>query len=186
MDEWVDVLDEEGRHTGERILKSEAHNKGVFHPTVHVWFYTDKGKVLLQQRAEIKKTFPLCWDVSVAGHIAAGEKIIPAALREIREEVGLKVRPQELYPLGVFKSVQRHDHGITDCEFHHVFLCGLHQSISALTLQEEEVMDIRLVRLESWEEDLFATSPTIAYVPHDPGYYRAVIRAIRNRVKAIG
>ena len=186
MDEWVDVLDQEGRDTGERILKSEAHKRGLFHPTVHVWLYTDKGEVLLQQRSAIKKTFPLCWDVSVAGHIAAGENIISSALREIREELGLMVREKDLFPSGVFKSVQRHTNGITDCEFQYVFLCRLLQPLADLALQAEEVLDIKLVSLESWEEDLFSVSPKIKYVPHDPNYYREVICAIRERVKGIG
>ncbi|MEX0360286.1 MAG: hydrolase, partial [Allomuricauda sp.] len=51
MDELVDILDENGNLTGRTCLKSEAHLKGYFHPTVHVWFYTADGKVLFQKRA---------------------------------------------------------------------------------------------------------------------------------------
>ena len=40
MDELIDVLDADGNYTGETILKSVAHKNGVFHPTVHIWFYT--------------------------------------------------------------------------------------------------------------------------------------------------
>ncbi len=186
MDEWVDVLDHEGKETGERILKSEAHRTGVFHPTVHIWLYTDSGEVLLQQRSKTKETFPLCWDVSVAGHIAAGENVVPAAVREIREEIGLVAREKDLIPIGIFKSIQKHANGITDCEFHHTFLCGLHHPISSLTLQEDEVQDIRLISLEAWEKELFDSSYRMKYVPHDPKYYKEVIQAIRNRITTIG
>jgi isopentenyldiphosphate isomerase len=186
MEEWVDVLDDAGRKSGKHILKSEAHKKGIFHSTVHVWFVTRLGEVLLQQRAETKKTFPLFWDVSVAGHVAAGEEILQAALREIREEIGLTIREEDLIPVGVFKSVQQHENGIADCEFHHTFICVFHQAISDLSLQEEEVKDIRLIPMESWKEDLFSTSPSMKYVPHQPNYYQMVIRKIKDQLTALG
>ena len=74
MEEWIDLMDTNGNYTGQKVLKSEAHQKGLFHPTAHIWFYTAEGQVLLQQRSETKKTFPLYWDVSVAGHISARRK----------------------------------------------------------------------------------------------------------------
>ena len=89
MDELVDILDEHGNLTGQSCLKSEAHLKGLLHPTVHVWLYTKDGRVLIQQRGKNKDTHPLLWDVSVAGHVASGEGIPLAAVREVQEEVGL-------------------------------------------------------------------------------------------------
>ena len=92
MDEEVDILTDSGEYTGTTCLKSEAHKNGWCHPTVHVWLYTADGKVLLQQRGKHKKTFPLLWDVSVAGHVSAGEDILAAAKREVQEEVGYTLR----------------------------------------------------------------------------------------------
>lgn len=182
MDEWVDVLDSDGRYTGQKILKSEAHKKGVFHPTVHVWFFTEKGEILLQQRAGIKKTFPMYWDVSVAGHVSAGESISKSAIREVREEIGLNIGQNELIPVGVFKSIQPHHSDLLDCEFHHTHICPLKQSISSLTKQAEEVEALRLIQLTLWEKDLFSDSPSLLYVPHDEVYYREVIAAIRKHL----
>ena len=42
-EEYLDILDDLGNSTGKSCLKSEAHKKGYFHPTVHVWFYTKHG-----------------------------------------------------------------------------------------------------------------------------------------------
>ena len=66
MDELIAVLDVKGNATGKTCLKSIVHKKGLYHATVHIWFYTNKGKVLLQQRAASKIIYPLLWDVSVA------------------------------------------------------------------------------------------------------------------------
>ncbi|MBT8284798.1 MAG: NUDIX domain-containing protein [Flavobacteriaceae bacterium] len=182
MDEWVDVLDSDGRYTGQKILKSEAHKKGLFHPTVHIWFYSEKGEILLQQRAEIKKTFPLFWDVSVAGHVAAGETIEKSAIREVREEIGLDITDKELVPVGVFKSIQQHHSDLLDCEFHHTFICLLIPPLDALEKQKEEVEALQLMPLKVWEKDLFSATPTLSYVPHEAVYYKEVITAIKKRL----
>ena len=104
MDELIDVLDAEGNATGKTCLKSIVHKTGLYHATVHIWFYTTKGSILLQQRASSKIIYPLLWDVSVAGHIDAGEGFTTAAVREIKEEIGLIVDENELVKIGVFKS----------------------------------------------------------------------------------
>jgi isopentenyldiphosphate isomerase len=182
MEEWVDLLDTEGNYTGQKILKSEAHQKGLFHPTVHIWFYTRHGEVLLQQRAQIKKTFPLYWDVSVAGHLGAGENIISGAIREIKEEIGIVIEANALDPIGVFKSIQQHPHGLLDCEFHHTFLCCLKQPMETLQKQEEEVEALQLKPIITWEKDLFSETPTLDYVPHKKRYYEKVISALKRQL----
>jgi isopentenyldiphosphate isomerase len=182
MEEWVDVLDSEGRPLGQRILKSEAHKEGLFHPTVHIWFYTDKLEILLQRRAATKKTFPMYWDVSVAGHVAAGEGIMEAAVREVEEEIGIGISEKDLFPIGVFKSVHKHPGDILDCEFHHTFICRLKTPLASLKKQEEEVADLQLISLAKWEQDIFAKIPSISYVPHKELYYREVISAIKRHL----
>ena len=84
MDELIDVLDADGNYTGKCIMKSEAHRKGIFHPSIHVWLYNKNGEILIQQRAKNKDTHPGLWDVSVAGHIGAGEDIVESAIREVK------------------------------------------------------------------------------------------------------
>ena len=63
---------------------------------MHIWFYTDDQRILLQKRASVKKVFPNHWDVSVAGHVGAGEKIEVAAIREVHEEIGLSISENEV------------------------------------------------------------------------------------------
>mgnify|MGYP001471383996 CR=1 FL=1 len=91
MDELIDIVDENGNYTGKTCLKSEAHKNGYFHPTIHIWLYTPDQQILLQKRALTKKVFPGLWDISVAGHIAAGEDIKIAAIIEIKEEIGFDI-----------------------------------------------------------------------------------------------
>lgn len=144
MDELIDILTSEGKPTGTTALKSEAHKKGLYHQTIHIWFFTDNNKILLQKRASVKKIFPNLWDVSVAGHIGAGESIIDTAIREAKEEIGISITSEELIKIGCRKNENKLPNGILDYEFQNVFLCKLTVPLSQLTMQPEEVDDLQL------------------------------------------
>ena len=164
-------------------MKSEAHRKGLFHPTIHVWFYTPEGQVLFQKRAKNKDTFPSLWDVSVAGHIGAGEDIKEAALREIEEEIGLSVVGSQLEGIGLFKSMQKHSETLIDNEFHHNFLCELKVPLEQLTRQQSEVDDLQLFPLDDFKNRL-EENRLEGFVPHSKSYYMETMDAISKRLKA--
>nr|WP_299068955.1 NUDIX domain-containing protein [uncultured Allomuricauda sp.] len=181
MDELVDILDETGNFTGQTCLKSEAHLNGLFHPTVHVWFYTTNGKMLFQKRGKDKKTFPLLWDVSVAGHIGAGEPIVEAAIREVEEEIGLKISASDLDKIGIFKSMQKHSPILKDNEFHHTFLCRLSTPLQDLVKQESEVDDLNLFTIEDFKSKL-NQNEFDGFVPHKSSYYKQIIAEVEQRL----
>ncbi|CAM1362274.1 Isopentenyldiphosphate isomerase [Tenacibaculum sediminilitoris] len=149
MDELIDIVDENGNYTGKTCLKSEAHKHGYFHPTIHVWLYTSDQQILLQKRALTKKVFPGLWDISVAGHIAAGEDIKIAATREVKEEIGFNILPENLSKISTRKHMVKHPNGIIDNEFHHVFISELTIPFKELKLQKEEVAALKLFPLET-------------------------------------
>ncbi len=179
MDELVDILDAHGNSTGKILLKSEAHYLGLFHPTVHIWFYTKNGKILLQQRAKNKDTHPLLWDVSVAGHIGAGEEIEVSALREVSEEIGLKIMARDLQKIGVFKGIHLHANGLNDCEFHHTFISELKVPLQDLQKQDSEVAALKLIPITQFAEETWGLANPKKYVPHGTPYYKTIIKAIK-------
>ena len=136
MKELLDIWDESGKPTGQVYEKSIAHQKGLFHPTVHVWFYTSAPSLLLQKRGSNKETFPNLWDVSVAGHVSSGESILDGALREIKEEIGLQLKSNDLILIDVRKNINQFSNGIIDCEFQHVFLSELKIGLEDLVIQK--------------------------------------------------
>ena len=149
MDELIDILTPDGKSTGKTALKSEAHKNGWFHATVHVWLFTSDKKIVLQKRAMTKKVFPGLWDISVAGHIAAGETILTSAKREVLEEIGLQLEDKDLFKIGTRVHQVSHGNGIQDNEHHHVFIAQLKVPLSKLTIQKEEVDDIKLFDLST-------------------------------------
>lgn len=185
MDELVDILNEDGSHTGRKELKSVAHKNGLFHPTIHVWLYTRNGQLLIQKRGRNKKSFPMLWDVSVAGHIGAGEDIVTSALREVEEEIGLVLQPQDLTKIGIFKSLKDHSEDFRDYEFHHSYIAELKVPLNSLVKQDSEVEEIALIPLLKFAEETWGMANPDKYVPHDPEYYKTILRSIRDTLERL-
>jgi isopentenyldiphosphate isomerase len=179
MDELIDILDAEGNPTGQSCLKSIAHQKGLFHATVHIWLYTKDEKVLLQKRAATKKVFPNLWDISVAGHIGAGEGILDTAVREVFEEIGLSLQKEDLIKIGTRKHQVAHDNGIQDNEFHHVFIAELKVPVETLEVQEEEVAGLKLFDLKILKQTKNLENVLLSRF-HD--YYCKVYQQIYSRL----
>ena len=180
-EEHIDILNDD-LTVIKTCLKSEAHKNGWLHGTIHVWFYNDKGEILVQKRAKDKSSFPDLWDVSVAGHIGAGESAINAALREVAEEIGLSVDANNLNEIGVFKENFEHGAEYIDNEVHHIYLCKMDVDISSLKIQKEELSEIRLISIDSLKGDTKNIKDAIVLVPHYPDYYKFILKKIKKRL----
>ncbi|MBF8149642.1 NUDIX domain-containing protein [Winogradskyella sp. F6397] len=181
MDEIIDIVDKNGQPTGTTALKSEAHAKGLYHNTIHLWLFTSSGEILLQQRSHKKTIFPLLWDVSVAGHIDAGESFIEAALRETKEEIGLKLEPHNLKQVGVFLHETSYNDGkIQDNEFHQVFIAELTVDLTDLIIQESEVEAVKLVSFDAFESLLKGSESNMHFVTSNTTYYKFILKTIKE------
>lgn len=164
-DEWLDLLRDDGTASGERIPKADAHRTGAWHRAVHVWIVTPDARVLLQRRAAVKENYPSYWDVSCAGHCAAGESAREAAVRELAEELGLDVDPEELHALGQLREQCVLNGGkYVDNEVHDLFLLRRDVDVAALTLQPEEVDGVAIVAIDELRARVEARDPSL--VPH--------------------
>lgn len=180
MNETIDIVTKNGEPTGKTALKSEAHKNGWYHNTIHLWLFTSEGKILLQQRSQKKVIYPLLWDVSVAGHIDAGETFINAVLRETKEEIGLLLEPNNLYHIGTFLHKTNYGN-IQDNEFHQVFLAELHIEFNKLIPQEDEVENLKLVTLKEFDALLKDSKTNNHFVASNSNYYKFILNTIKER-----
>lgn len=120
-DELVDVFDENYESCG-TMLKSEVRRRGLWCQAIHCWIIRPRppGFVLYQKRGPDKTIYANALDISAAGHYRAGEDI-PDGVREISEELGLKVNFNDLISLGIKIDVATVKSNIVR-EFCHVFL----------------------------------------------------------------
>ncbi len=89
-EEWFDVVDEQDRVVG-AAPRQEVHARGLLHRAVHVLVSDGAGRVLLQKRSASKDMYPNQWAASASGHVDRGEDYDTAVVRELGEEIGVRV-----------------------------------------------------------------------------------------------
>lgn len=153
MEEMVDVYDSlTGEKTGEVISKSEAHNKGIWHSSIHILLVNkERNKILLQKRCADKKLYPNRWDITVGGHISAGEEALVSAHRELEEELGLDSNKYEFNFLDRIKE-EFINNGVNSKEFVYVYLIEADVDVKEITLQKEEVSEAKWFKKEDFFE----------------------------------
>lgn len=146
-EENFDIYDEAGQWLG-TAARSEVHAKGLWHRSIHCWVArrTQDGRllVLFQQRHADKDTFPLYFDITAAGHLAAGETYEEAS-RELEEELGIRCDFAALLPLGeARKEMPGTAQGVPfiDREISQVYGHRYEGELHALRLQADEVAGV--------------------------------------------
>jgi isopentenyldiphosphate isomerase len=115
--EIFDVVNEHDEVIG-RESRSEVHRRGLMHRAVHVLAFNARGQVFLQKRSMTKDRQPGLWDSSASGHVDAGEDYDTCALRELREEIGLRPArpPQRLFKLAASAETDQEHVWVYRCE----------------------------------------------------------------------
>ena len=188
MAEILDIVDEQGRPTGQTVPRAVAHAEGIRHRTSHVWIvrrHAGRIEVLLQMRCQAKDSFPGCYDISSAGHIPAGCDYVESALRELREELGVTIRADALQECGIrhftFTDVF-HGKLFKDNQVSKVFCLWLDRDAEAFTVQKEEIDYVRWFGLEEAIEAVKNnTIPNCIY----PEELEMVARAANSRQTAM-
>lgn len=136
MEAW-DVYDRNGDLTGRVKMRGNAFTEGEYHLGASLWIVNPDGALLIQKRAPQKRFGPGKWSIT-GGAVRAGETSVKGCLREVEEELGLKVRAEEIELLA--RSFGKHiifDDYVAVRDF----------PLSALTLQTEEVSAAKWARI---------------------------------------
>ena len=136
--ELIEIVDENEDFTGQIMDKEEAHDKNLLHNEVGIFIINDDGKVLLQKRSANKRFSPNKWGLC-AGHVDAYESLETAALREIKEEVGLDLSLKELIPYGE-REINISDSNSHITYFYYV-ICN--KKAEEFVIQEEELSEVK-------------------------------------------
>ena len=151
-EELIDVLDENGIKTGQVLPRKEVHKKGLWHRIIVVAIVNEKNEILIQQRSNSKDKNPGMWDISVTGHLSAGQDSLSAATREISEEVsvslGYTVEVRDFRFMFSFRKEEEVNENHYDRQFYDFFILrqsGLTADI--ISFQESEVQAIKFVNI---------------------------------------
>ena len=144
--EQLEMFLPDGTHAGCGVDRARAHAEGVLHGASHVFICRKRNgeiEMLLQRRALCKDSFPGCLDISSAGHIERGSDFLETALKEMSEELGLSISPDDLTELLTQTvDIQSVFHGkpFIDREINRVYLY-VPEGEPAFRIQEEELSE---------------------------------------------
>jgi isopentenyldiphosphate isomerase len=162
LDEPFDLCDRDGRSLGRVKARRDVHRDGDWHRALHLWVIVPGAsgpRVVLQRRSLAKDTHPGRVDVSVAGHLRAGESV-DEALRESDEEIGLAVSPSEVVRLGE-RRVERVVRAGVDREVQTVLAVSTARAFATLRPHPDEVAALYAVDIAEAHAWLRGAAPSV-------------------------
>lgn len=105
MPEYLDIYDEAGNPTGAQCIRGDRLPPGQYVKVVHVFIVNERGEFLIQQRALCKKIWPGQWAI-LGGFVSAGESTRQTVLREVEEEIGIRLRAQQTQRIQQIKRTE--------------------------------------------------------------------------------
>ncbi len=148
----VDVLEVDGKPTGEVLSRIEIHSLGKLHRAVHLYLFDKANNLLLQRRSDHVDHYPGMFSISVTGHVDAGEGSLEAVKRELQEELGIHTADQDFNFL--FSSRRDVELSATyiDRQFNDVYACWLDFNVSDISFDRAEVSELKLVSVTDFEK----------------------------------
>ena len=147
MDKVI-LVNQDDQVVGE-MEKMEAHVKGILHRAFSVFLFNEAGELLLQQRAFSKYHSGGLWTNTCCSHPAPGEEVVEAALRRLKQELGIQDVEVEIVHHFVYKA--EFENGLTEHEFDYV-LKGKYNGVPVLN--KEEVESVRWISLQQLRDEI--------------------------------
>jgi len=145
-EEYWDLLDENRQPIGKTHRRGEPLLPGTYHLVVRAWLVNSQGEFLITRRSLTKLGGPGIWEVT-AGSAGVGEDSLTAAVREVFEESGIKVKPE---------SGEKFYSKRERTAFWDIWLFRCEFDLADVVLQEGETMDAKKASLTEIETMLKA------------------------------
>lgn len=135
MEVW-DILDKNGNRTGKTVVRGKKGlARGEYHLVVHIWILDDQGNFLIQKRTDDRPLMPGEW-AATGGSAFADESSRHAVLRELREELGIRLDRHA--PTRIKRLLRRFS--LTD-----IWAARCNVDSGSLVLQNDEVAAVKWV-----------------------------------------
>lgn len=140
MEELIDIYDENRQLTGEVLPRKTKLPKGKYMLYVIALIRNPEGKILVTRRSLDKKWAAGSWEIP-GGGAHKGETSFDAVKREVAEETGIHIEEEKSKVIYSYRNDDEHgDNYFTD-----IYMCDASFGIEDVTIQETEVIDVKLV-----------------------------------------
>jgi len=166
QEEILDIVDADNRVTG-ATTRAEIHRLGLRHRACHIFVFNRSGQVLVQQRSMTKDNNPGLWDSAAAGHVDSGESYAGCAVRELEEELGLRVAAESLIEQFLLPAS-----ALTEMEFAQIYTVETDDPVVHDPVEVTQTRWCTPAELHDW-------------MAASPGDFTAVCREIWHRLERI-
>ena len=128
-----DLYDKDKNVTGKTILKGETIPEGYYMLVVLIFIQDSNGKFLIQKRS-VEKNGKYA---TTGGHPKSGESSIDGIITEVKEELGLNIKKEDL----TLYFSERFDDERVFCDDYYM---KMDIDLNSLILQEDEVESVHL------------------------------------------
>lgn len=135
MIEYWDLYNENRELLNKTIKRGEKLQDNEYHLVTNAWIINDNNEFLITQRSE-NKTHPLMWECT-GGSALKGETTLDAAIREVKEELGIDLFKENAIFIG---SIKRYYPNCPD--FLDVYLFKSNVLKDKIKIQDEEINDV--------------------------------------------
>ena len=140
-EEIVDIYDENKNKTGKtKVRHKDILEKGEYIIGVQAIIINSKKQILISQRSKFKENLPLKWECN-GGALLSGEDIIDGVIREIYEELGIKLLKKEAIFL---KTVKK------NYEFKEIYLFKKDIQKEEIKFTDREAIDAKWVNIDEF------------------------------------
>lgn len=139
--EFVEMFDNKRKPLG-KVTERYNNIEGEYSQGSHVWIINSKGELLIQKRTPTKKLYPNLWSIT-SGGTDTGETTLETAFREVKEELGIELKLEEVELMMSYK--RNHD-------FVDVWLVRKDIDLKNIVMQPEEVAEVKWVTAEELNE----------------------------------
>jgi isopentenyldiphosphate isomerase len=141
-EEFFDIFNKNNEPTGEKKSREVVHKEMTdWHRATHIWIFNQKGEILCQQRSLKKDQNLGRWQSFFGGHLKTGQTYLLNAIQELKEELGIVVKDNDLLPVHIKKNESfRH--------FGQVYVFFWNGPADDLVSDKEEVAQIKWLSLD--------------------------------------
>lgn len=161
--ELISIYNEKREKT-DKVVDRHSYKKleNEYDLSVQIWIMNDNGEIILTKRAE-KMTYPNFWECT-EGIVDWNETSAQAAVREVREELGIEISVDEIFKMEIDKE--------KECpRYTDVYFCRKNISLDEINLQREECVDVKIVNEDEYNL-MYQNGELIPYLNYFYEVYR--------------
>lgn len=147
-DEMLILVDKNDEVLGYKDKTSCHKGNGILHRAFSIFIFNNAGHLLMQKRSEQKALWPLFWSNSCCSHPRKGEEIKEAAIRRMREELGINT---ELKFLFKFQYQAKYQNIGSENELCSVYIGKSNASVS---VNENEIADWKYMEIKELDKEI--------------------------------